>query len=285
MNDGSTTDTKLNQLLIELIGYQKFLTRHLTPESSISPSLAKLISRGLEFERRHILYVNQFSRSDLHRLFTVSQEMRLAVERSGSLDLLKGRLLCMLFFEPSTRTSASFDVAMKHLRGRTVVVNAAHWCLKNDESLLSATRCTISFCENCDVVSVIHTEPVGWSLLYLAADGDPTTQHKTIEEIIANNASDDIGWTGGEETYGSGFRARGYIYRDYDVEIYGQAGGGTTAVTFGNWRNKPTSANTQVVTIAWENDFRGEEESDGWDVEKDVDLIKMKGACFGNGGS
>jgi carbamoyl-phosphate synthase/aspartate carbamoyltransferase len=36
---------------------------------------------------------------------------------SAVLDLLKGRVLTTLFYEPSTRTSASFDAAMQRLGG------------------------------------------------------------------------------------------------------------------------------------------------------------------------
>lgn len=40
----------------------------------------------------------------------------LRVERTGAIDILKGRILCSMFYEPSTRTSGSFDVAMKGRR-------------------------------------------------------------------------------------------------------------------------------------------------------------------------
>ncbi len=40
------------------------------------------------------------------------------VERQGSCDLLKGRVLACLFYEPSTRTSASFIAAMERLGER-----------------------------------------------------------------------------------------------------------------------------------------------------------------------
>ncbi|KAG8678602.1 hypothetical protein FRC08_017647, partial [Ceratobasidium sp. 394] len=43
------------------------------------------------FHRRHILSVRQFAHDDLHYLFNLAHEMRLQVERSGSLDLLRGR--------------------------------------------------------------------------------------------------------------------------------------------------------------------------------------------------
>ncbi|PUU81361.1 hypothetical protein B9Z19DRAFT_1106470 [Tuber borchii] len=106
----------------------------------ISASLSELLSRDSMFKRRHILSVNQFSRADLHHLFTVAQEMRLVVERWGVIDLLRGRLLCTMFFEPSTRTSASFDAAMQRLGGRTVAISAAHSSLKKGETLKDTIR-------------------------------------------------------------------------------------------------------------------------------------------------
>ena len=54
-----------------------------------------------------------FGQRGVYDLFSLAHEMRLQVERSGALDILKGRVLCNLFYEPSTRTSASCDAAMK----------------------------------------------------------------------------------------------------------------------------------------------------------------------------
>jgi hypothetical protein len=41
------------------------------------------------FQGRHVLKVAQFSRKDLHYLFSVAHEMRVMVKRTGSIDLLK----------------------------------------------------------------------------------------------------------------------------------------------------------------------------------------------------
>ena len=109
--------------------------------SDISPSLQELLSRSA-FKQKHILSVTQFSRADLHLLFTVAQEMRLGVQRQGVLDILKGRVLCTLFFEPSTRTSASFDAAMQRLGGRTVVISTQYSSAKKGETLQD-TICTL----------------------------------------------------------------------------------------------------------------------------------------------
>jgi carbamoyl-phosphate synthase/aspartate carbamoyltransferase len=110
-----------------------------TPVPQVSPSLLELLSRST-FKQKHVISVNQFSRSDLHLLFTVAQEMRLGVERQGVLDILKGRVLCNLFYEPSTRTSASFDTAMQRLGGRTVVIATEHSSTKKGETLQDTIR-------------------------------------------------------------------------------------------------------------------------------------------------
>ncbi|KAJ5506965.1 Carbamoyl-phosphate synthase large subunit [Penicillium expansum] len=107
--------------------------------SQISPSLADMLSRS-PFRGKHILSVNQFSRADLHLLFTVAQEMRLGVQRHGVLDLLKGRVLTTLFYEPSTRTSASFDAAMQRLGGRTIAISTEHSSTQKGETLQDTIR-------------------------------------------------------------------------------------------------------------------------------------------------
>ncbi|KAI1957898.1 Carbamoyl-phosphate synthase [Ophidiomyces ophidiicola] len=107
--------------------------------STTSPSLMELLARS-SFKQKHVLSVNQFNRADLHLLFTVAQEMRLGVQRQGVLDILKGRVLATLFYEPSTRTSASFDAAMQRLGGRTVAVSTDQSSTQKGESLQDTIR-------------------------------------------------------------------------------------------------------------------------------------------------
>ncbi|KAE9371926.1 carbamoyl-phosphate synth [Stipitochalara longipes BDJ] len=111
----------------------------LYPQPTISPSLQSLLGQS-PFKNQHVLSVNQFTRQDLHLLFTVAQEMRLGVQREGVLSILKGRLLCTMFYEPSTRTSASFDAAMQRLGGRTVAITTSHSSTVKGESLADSIR-------------------------------------------------------------------------------------------------------------------------------------------------
>jgi carbamoyl-phosphate synthase / aspartate carbamoyltransferase len=102
-------------------------------------TLPELLARST-FHRKNILSVSQFTRSDLHDLFTVAQEMKVGVERDGVMDILKGKVLGLMFYEPSTRTSCSFDAAMKRLGGQTVVVNESVSSTVKGESLSDTIR-------------------------------------------------------------------------------------------------------------------------------------------------
>lgn len=104
-----------------------------------SLSLKELVAKS-PFKRKHIISVKQFSRADLHLLFTIAQEMRLGAQREGCLDILKGRVLCTMFCEPSTRTSASFDTAMKRLGGEVVVINEVVSSTQKGESIADTIR-------------------------------------------------------------------------------------------------------------------------------------------------
>ncbi|KAI0028404.1 hypothetical protein K488DRAFT_80690 [Vararia minispora EC-137] len=92
------------------------------------------------FSGRHILSVKQFSQKDLYDLFSLASEMRLQVERQGVLDILKGKVLCSVFYEPSTRTSASFDAAMKRCGGEVVSIDAGRSSVQKGESLADTIR-------------------------------------------------------------------------------------------------------------------------------------------------
>ncbi|KAN0078141.1 hypothetical protein V8E55_010198 [Tylopilus felleus] len=108
------------------------------PLGAIIPTLSH--SPHPAFHRRHILSVKQFSQRDMYDLFSLAHEMRLQVERSGTLDILKGKVLCNLFYEPSTRTSASFDAAMKRCGGEVIHVNVDSSSVQKGETLADTIR-------------------------------------------------------------------------------------------------------------------------------------------------
>ncbi|KAF8553071.1 aspartate carbamoyltransferase [Imleria badia] len=69
---------------------------------------------------------------------SLAHEMRLQVERSEALDILKGRVLCNPFYEPS---SASFDAAMKRCgAGEVIHVNINTSSVQKGETLADTIR-------------------------------------------------------------------------------------------------------------------------------------------------
>lgn len=151
------------------------------PMPSTSHNLHELLSRS-PFKQRHILSVDQFNRQDLHLLFTVALEMTLGVARQNSLDILKGRLLCTLFYEPSTRTSSSFDAAMQRLGGRTIPIATTHSSTQKGETLQDTVR-TLG-CYG-DAVVIRHPDPSSaaiaakYSSVPIINGGNGSVEHPT----------------------------------------------------------------------------------------------------------
>ncbi|MBX3080454.1 MAG: aspartate carbamoyltransferase [Anaerolineae bacterium] len=108
------------------------------------------------FEGQHILSIGQFSLQDLVYIFDVAEEFRLMVRRVGALELLKGRILANLFYEPSTRTSSSFIAAMQRLGGTVIPINEVRYSsVSKGESLPDTIRTLESYA---DVIVLRHHE-------------------------------------------------------------------------------------------------------------------------------
>lgn len=68
----------------------------------------------------HIIESQQFSRDFLEKeFFPLVKEMEKIAKQGGS-DILSGKRMVTLFYEPSTRTRASFEIAMDMLGGKVV---------------------------------------------------------------------------------------------------------------------------------------------------------------------
>ncbi len=105
---------------------------------------------------KHILSVSQFSRDDLDQIFVVAAEMRTMVQRIGTFDLLKGKVLACLFYEPSTRTSSSFIAAIERLGGSAIPINEVRYSsVAKGESLPDTVRTLAAYA---DVIVLRHPE-------------------------------------------------------------------------------------------------------------------------------
>ncbi|MGC2191973.1 MAG: aspartate carbamoyltransferase [Candidatus Dormiibacterota bacterium] len=67
----------------------------------------------------HVVQAQQFDRDRLSELFLLTAEME-KVRSNGGGQLLPGRIMATLFYEPSTRTRLSFEAAMLRLGGQVI---------------------------------------------------------------------------------------------------------------------------------------------------------------------
>ena len=100
------------------------------------------------FKGKDILSVNQFSREGLETVFRVASDMAEIVNKRGTSDLLRDKLLCTIFYEPSTRTNMSFQAAMQRLGGRIITIaDVSTSSVAKGETLSDTLRTLESYCD------------------------------------------------------------------------------------------------------------------------------------------
>lgn len=71
-----------------------------------------------DFVMRDIISIKDFTRDEIDYILKITGEME-QIAKTGS-DMLKGKIMATLFFEPSTRTRLSFEAAMYKLGGSVI---------------------------------------------------------------------------------------------------------------------------------------------------------------------
>ena len=74
----------------------------------------------MDFKGQHVLSAKQFDKKSLLALFKTASVMEKALKNGKNLKLASGKIMATLFFEPSTRTRFSFEIAMLRLGGKVV---------------------------------------------------------------------------------------------------------------------------------------------------------------------
>src|SRR5438094_379465 len=87
-------------------------------------------------ERRHLLSVADLTRDDLERLLATSRTFDRSREREvKKLPTLRGKLVINVFYESSTRTTTSFELAAKRLSADTLTMKSGGSSVEKGESL------------------------------------------------------------------------------------------------------------------------------------------------------
>jgi len=202
------------------------------PTNHASPYLPFGDQRTAPWYGKDIISVKQFGRDDLEYVFGVAHEMRGMVKRIGTFDLLKGKILANLFYEPSTRTSSSFTAAMERLGGSVIPINEVKYSsVSKGESLPDTIRTLECYA---DVIVLRHPETGSAAIAAKAARkpvinaGDGVGEHPTqalldtftiFEELDAGSVDGMTVTMLGDLKYGRTVHSLARLLSLYNVKI------------------------------------------------------------------
>jgi aspartate carbamoyltransferase catalytic subunit len=135
-------------------------------------------------ERRHLISISDLTRDDVERLLATARSFARSLEREmKKLPTLRGRTVVNVFYESSTRTSSSFELAAKRLSADTMSIKASGSSVDKGESLKD-TALTLGAYDP-DVIVIRHPQ-IGAAQLVAQATrahvvnaGDGKHQHPT----------------------------------------------------------------------------------------------------------
>jgi aspartate carbamoyltransferase catalytic subunit len=106
----------------------------------------------MEFQGRDITSIEDFTREEIDYILKTAKTME-PLAAKGT-DMLKGKILANIFFEPSTRTRLSFEAAMLKLGGNTIgFADAESTSVKKGENLSDTIRTVENYA---DVIALRH---------------------------------------------------------------------------------------------------------------------------------
>jgi aspartate carbamoyltransferase catalytic subunit len=108
-------------------------------------------------EKRNLLSISDLAQADVERLLATARSFAHSQERDNKkLPTLRGRLILNVFYESSTRTSSSFELAAKRLSADTMTLKAAGSSVDKGESLKDTARTLSAY--DPDVIVLRHPE-------------------------------------------------------------------------------------------------------------------------------
>ena len=132
---------------------------------------------------KDILHGNQFTKKDIDVILKVAAGFEKELKTKGALNLLKGKILATLFFEPSTRTRLSFETAMQRLGGGVISMASAESSSAAKGETVADTAKTVA--QYADAIVIRHPrlgsakEAADAVPIPVLNAGDGTGQHPT----------------------------------------------------------------------------------------------------------
>jgi aspartate carbamoyltransferase catalytic subunit len=148
--------------------------------------------------RRHLLSVRDLSRDDVERILDTARRLSASIDREvKKLPTLRGRTIVHLFYESSTRTLASFELAAKRLSADTMSIRSSGSSVDKGESLKD-TALTLSAYDP-DVIVVRHPSIGAPGLVarvttaHVVNAGDGKHQHPTQALLDLHTMHESLG--------------------------------------------------------------------------------------------
>eukprot|EP01039_Chlorochromonas_danica_P000745 gene745-809_t len=148
----------------------------------------------------NLISVRGLSMQFIELILEVSDEMKTLVASQGGDDRLKHKVLAAVFYEPSTRTSCSFQAAMLRLGGSVVTVNEEQSSVKKGESLEDTIQTMSCYCDvivlrhpqkgSAEAAATVATKPV-------INAGDGTGEHPSQALLDLYTIKSELGYIGG----------------------------------------------------------------------------------------
>jgi aspartate carbamoyltransferase catalytic subunit len=134
--------------------------------------------------RRHLISIADLTRDDVERLLATARSFGRSLERElKKLPTLRGRTVVNVFYESSTRTSSSFELAAKRLSADTMSIKAAGSAVDKGESLKDTALTLAAY--DPDVIVLRHPQIGAPQLVarvteaHVVNAGDGKHQHPT----------------------------------------------------------------------------------------------------------
>lgn len=134
----------------------------------------------------HLVSIRDLTKESAQSLLALSQEMSQVNERSiKKLPTLRGRTVVNLFFENSTRTRISFEIAAKRLSADVINVSAETSSVSKGESLKDTAQTLEALGADCIVLrhpssgAAQQLAGMGWISAAVINAGDGTHEHPT----------------------------------------------------------------------------------------------------------
>ena len=146
--------------------------------------MATKSSTAIKVSQKHLLGIQDLLINDVNIILDeASKFIELNRSKNKKLDTLKGKTQINLFFEPSTRTQSSFDLAGKRLGADVMSMNITNSAIKKGETLID-TAMTLNAMHP-DIIVIRHQDSGACNLLSQKVNcavlnaGDGRREHPT----------------------------------------------------------------------------------------------------------